>query len=129
MVRRDLAVAGIPYRDEAGRVFDFHAIRHQFLSNLARSGVHPKIAQQLARHLTITLTMDRYTHTHTDQLAEALSKLPPLADGTQKGTQSIDFTCPELIPDDNMEGESSATDSVPEPRSTQPLVIRCLDVS
>jgi hypothetical protein len=29
-------------------VFDFHAIRHQFISSLAAAGVHPKTAQTLA---------------------------------------------------------------------------------
>jgi hypothetical protein len=28
MVRMDLTAAGLPYEDGAGRVFDFHAIRH-----------------------------------------------------------------------------------------------------
>lgn len=48
----------LKYRDDAGRVFDFHSLRHQFISNLAQAGVHPKEAQTLARHSTITLTMD-----------------------------------------------------------------------
>ena len=52
----------LTFRDEAGRVFDFHSLRHQYVSNLAAAGIHPKIAQTLARHSTITLTMDRYTH-------------------------------------------------------------------
>lgn len=43
-----------------GRVFDFHALRHQFMSNLVRGGEHPKEVQSLARHSTITLTMDLY---------------------------------------------------------------------
>ena len=54
MLRHDLAAAGIPYEDTAGRVFDFHALRHQFISNLAAAGVHPKEAQTLARHSKIT---------------------------------------------------------------------------
>lgn len=32
----------LAYRDEAGRVADFHALRHAFITNLARAGVHPK---------------------------------------------------------------------------------------
>ena len=32
------------------------APRRTFISNLARGGVHPKVAQQLARYSTITLT-------------------------------------------------------------------------
>jgi len=78
MVRRDLAAAGIPFKDGAGRVFDFHAIRHQFISSLAAAGVHPKVAQNLARHSTITLTMDRYTHLGLLDQTAALDKLPVL---------------------------------------------------
>jgi site-specific recombinase XerC len=36
MLKPDLAAAGIPYRDAAGKYFDFHSLRHQFVSNLAR---------------------------------------------------------------------------------------------
>ena len=68
----------LAYRDAAGRVLDFHALRHTFVTNLARAGVHPKVAQQLARHSTITLTMDRYSHTVMGELSEALEKLPAL---------------------------------------------------
>ncbi len=78
MVKADLAAAGIPYRDEQGRQFDFHALRHQFISMLAAAGVHPKTAQELARHSTITLTMDHYTHLRVSDLSSALSTLPPL---------------------------------------------------
>jgi integrase len=78
MVRRDLAAAGLPYEDEDGRSFDFHALRGQFITMLAASGVHPKIAQTLARHSTITLTMDYYTHLDLFNVAGALDKLPVL---------------------------------------------------
>jgi integrase len=64
--------------DDAGRYADFHALRHTFISNLAAGGVHPKTAQRLARHSTITLTMDRYTHLRRDDLADALKTLPDL---------------------------------------------------
>jgi integrase len=82
MIRRDLEAAGIPYHDAMGRVFDFHALRHHFLSMLARSGTHPKTAQMLARHSTITLTMDRYTHLGRIDTTEALEALPPLGAAT-----------------------------------------------
>ena len=77
--REDVEAAGIAYRDADGRVFDFHGLRHQFISNLARGGVHPKTAQALARHSTITLTMDRYSHTVREELTDALTCLPDLA--------------------------------------------------
>jgi integrase len=76
MIRLDLAAAGIPYQDDAGRYFDFHAVRGQFISMLAASGVHPKVAQILARHSTITLTMDYYTHLDVLDVTAALDKLP-----------------------------------------------------
>ncbi len=75
--------AGIVYRDEDGRVADFHALRHTFISNWARSGVHPKVAQSLARHSTITLTMDRYSHTLIGEQADALKALPDLTGPTE----------------------------------------------
>ncbi len=62
MLRADLKAAGIPYRDESGRYADWHALRHTFITNPAGAGVHPRVAQSLAWHCTITLTMDRYTH-------------------------------------------------------------------
>lgn len=68
----------LTYRDDAGLVADFHALRHTFISNLANSGVHPKVAQTLARHSTITLTMDRYTHSKWEDMGEAIDRLPAL---------------------------------------------------
>ena len=78
MFRSDLDRVGIKYQDEAGRVADFQSLRHTFITNLARGGVHPKIAQQLARHSTITLTMDRYTHAVLGEIADGLDALPDL---------------------------------------------------
>lgn len=78
MLRLDLEPAGIPY-EEAGQVFDFHGTRHKFISDLAANGVHPKMAQILARHSTITLTMDHYTHLQLHDQTAALEKLPPLS--------------------------------------------------
>lgn len=78
MLRSDLAAAGIPYVDDAGRVADFHALRHSFISLLVQQGVHPKLAQQLARHSTITLTMDRYTHVGLVDMTTALESIPAL---------------------------------------------------
>jgi len=82
MVRADLQAAGIEYRDDDGRVFDFHALRHQFISNLINGGANPKDAQTLARHSTITLTADRYTHVRLSSQLAALDKLPPLPIGS-----------------------------------------------
>ncbi len=85
MLKRDLKAAGILYRDASGRVADFHALRHTFITRLARSGVTPAVAKSLARHSTITLTMDHYTHTLMEDERSALDRLPALGpDGQER---------------------------------------------
>jgi len=79
MFRADLEAAGVPYVDEGGRYADFHSLRHTFVTNLVAGGVHPKVAQHLARHSTIALTMDRYTHVYRGELSDALAVLPDLS--------------------------------------------------
>jgi integrase len=68
----------LAYRDSSGRVADFHSLRHTYVSNLARAGVSPKVAQTLARHSTITLTLDRYAHVGLLDVAGGVAQLPPL---------------------------------------------------
>ena len=63
-------------RDTAGRVVDFHALRHTAGSLLAAAGVHPKVAQSIMRHSTIDLTMSRYTHVFAGQEVNAVAALP-----------------------------------------------------
>ncbi len=75
-LKRDLKAAGIEYRDADGRVADFHALRHTFVTRLVRAGVAPKEAQALARHSTITLTMNRYAHIEREASARALDRVP-----------------------------------------------------
>jgi integrase len=79
MLRTDLEAAEIPYKDEESRVVDFHALRHTYATNLARSGVHPKIAMDLLGHTDINLTMVYYSHTEINERAAALKNLPDLA--------------------------------------------------
>jgi integrase/recombinase XerD len=115
MIRRDLGVARaawigeavtpeeqagreesdfLVYRDRDGRVADFHAIRHTFVTDLVRAGVSPKDAKELARHSTITLTMDRYSHVTVKDTAAAVARLTlpiapelPPGDGATKAGQ------------------------------------------
>jgi len=79
MLKADLADAGIPYVDDAGRYADFHSLRHTTGSLLAASGVHPKVAQSIMRHGDINLTMSLYTHTLRGQESEAVKSLPDLS--------------------------------------------------
>jgi integrase len=78
MLKRDLGRAEIPYIDESGRVFDFHALRGECATLLVASGVDPKTAQTIMRHRDINLTMNYYTHTLRGQEAQAIASLPDL---------------------------------------------------
>ena len=42
MLRVDLRAAGIDYRDDRGRVIDFHALRHTFITGLTRGGAYTR---------------------------------------------------------------------------------------
>jgi len=69
----------LKYRDAAGRVADFHALRHTYISWLVRSGTNIKVAQELARHSTPTLTLGRYAHVQLVDQTRALDALPAIA--------------------------------------------------
>jgi len=77
MIIKDLEAAGIPYKTDEGTA-DFHSLRHSFITNLARAGVHPSDAMALARHSTITLTMNYYTHTKRESLRKIINEQPDL---------------------------------------------------
>jgi len=87
MMKKDLERAGIPYRDAEGLFADFHSNRHTFITNLARAKVAPKLAQDLARHSTINLTMNTYTHLGLLERSEAVNSFPapPKASGDDAG--------------------------------------------
>ena len=68
----------LKYRDAAGRVADFHALRHTYISRLVRSGANIKVAQELARHSTPMLTLGRYAHVQLADQTRALDALPAI---------------------------------------------------
>ncbi len=67
-------------KDDRGRVVDFHALRYTFVTQLAKAGVHPRIAQALARHAKIETTMAVYTDIRDGDLRAAVERL----DGSQE---------------------------------------------
>jgi integrase len=77
MLRVDLQAAGIPYRDDSGRVFDFHALRCQLATLADAAGVSPRVVQKLMRHSSLELT-GRYTKPRAVDIEAAASKLPSL---------------------------------------------------
>jgi integrase len=59
-------------------VADFHSLRKTFITNLSLAGVTPKMAQSLARHSDINLTMNVYTMLNVSDQAAAVESLPPI---------------------------------------------------
>ena len=97
MLRYDLADAGIEYEDEQGRVFDFHSLRGQYITDLGRNGVSLQEAQKLARHSDPRLTANHYTHLSVNDLSNAIEKLPDaqsaVAVQQATGTDDANFSC------------------------------------
>ena len=76
---RDLAVAGIPKRDERNRVVDIHALRVTFGTHLCAAGVPLRTAQAAMRHSKPELTANIYTDPKLLDVAGAINSLPALA--------------------------------------------------
>lgn len=93
MIRLDLEDAGIPIEDSQGRVIDFHGQRTTFITNLSRAGLSPALAQKLARHSDVKLTMGTYTQMEMTELGSAVSKLrrlSPMPENTPTHSQGVD---------------------------------------
>ncbi len=78
MLRLDLQDAHIEPVDAAGRVIDFHGQRTTFITGLARAGIAPAMAQKLARHSDVNLTLNTYTHLSLAEMGKAIERLPDL---------------------------------------------------
>jgi integrase len=78
ILKRDLKLAGIAYRDEQGRTLDVHALRHTTATFLSRAKVPPAVTQRIMRHSDIKLTLQVYTDVQQLDEAAALVALPAL---------------------------------------------------
>ena len=81
--QRRLKTDFLCYCNHDGLFADFHSLRHLFITNLERAGLSPKMAQTLARHSDIRLTLGVYTHVGLHDQSAAINTLPgpPTADG------------------------------------------------
>ena len=115
-------------RDSDRLVVEFHAIWHTFITRLSRSGATQSVAQTLARHSTMTLTMDRYTHVAVADSARALDALHPIpitspdvpreaAQVAATGTHGQTEASSGARPASALEGLSAARDHVQEQRA------------
>lgn len=78
--KKDLALAGIQYKDREGRQLDFHALRKTYCTNLALAGVNQWNAMKLMRHNDINLTMKTYTDAGKLPLGDEINRLPSYAE-------------------------------------------------
>jgi integrase len=76
--KKDLAAAGIPYRDDKGRVFDFHSLRKCLGTFLRLAGIDPAVSMKMMRHSDIRLTMEVYNDDQLQELAPVVNVLPRL---------------------------------------------------
>jgi len=77
-LRADLALAGIPDKDQAGRYVDFHSLRVSLSTMLAANGVTPRATQALMRHTDPRLTAGVYTDEKLLPLAGELLAVPSI---------------------------------------------------
>jgi integrase len=66
----------LAYQNHAGLYADFHSLRHLFITGLERAGVKLRMAQTLARHSDIRLTLGLYTHVELHDQNAAIESLP-----------------------------------------------------
>lgn len=66
----------LKYCDDNGLFADFHSNRHLFITSLERANLSPKMAQTLARHSDIRLTLGVYTHVGLHDQTAAIQSLP-----------------------------------------------------
>ncbi|MCX7805788.1 MAG: site-specific integrase [Planctomycetota bacterium] len=104
----DLSDAGIPYRDESGRYFDIHAMRHCTATWLADAGVHPKTVQDIMRHSGLDVTLRYFKRTVLRKRAEALASFPSLTveptSAIREGTGNAPVATDAIRPDTHVVG-------------------------
>jgi len=79
----------IPYVNEHGEYFDFHALRHQCASLLAMNpDTTESVRQQAMRHKTPEMTR-HYSHAFEDQQREAINALPDLTQPSKESQVAV----------------------------------------
>jgi len=74
MVNRLAKRAGVPKCTPAGKI-DFHALRTSYINQVLHSVTDPKTAQELARHETLSLTMNTYGRARQERMAAVVETI------------------------------------------------------
>lgn len=101
-LRETLELAQVARRDEHGRVVNVHALRHTFVTRLARAGVPIQHAAYLTGHKTLAILMQVYTHLQVEDARQAIAQLSlsggelgnklALPRGAQDAASGVDVT-------------------------------------
>lgn len=75
-LKKDMEFAGIPYKDAAGRTFDFHAFKKSAITALAAAKVDVRLVQEFAEHRDIRLTLEVYNDVRDRPMNELFDALP-----------------------------------------------------
>jgi integrase len=78
-------------RDDMDHV-DAHSLRHTFISRIVASGASAKVAQHLARHSTVTLTLGRYAHASLHDVSAAVDSLAGMVPSAGPGQGALAAT-------------------------------------
>lgn len=93
--KADLKAAGIPFIDENGVRFDFHAMRKTFNTRMAVHNVPIREAKEAMRHSDSKLTLGVYTDASKLNVARQVNGLPPLPLSRQV---SVRVSCENELP-------------------------------
>ena len=52
-----------------------HVCRHTFCTNMAKSGMNPKVLQYIMGHADVSVTLDTYTHIKAEDAMEEMDRL------------------------------------------------------
>lgn len=78
----------------SGEVVDYHSLRHSFITWLSLSGTLMRVVQLLARHSTLVLPMNTYSHPKMANSRMALESVPVVREvtDTEKATDAVRAT-------------------------------------
>jgi integrase len=87
-LRSDLKEAGV----DSSECYDFHCLRHTYVTMLIKSGANVKVCQELARHSDPKLTMNLHTHLTVHDMSQGLEGLAHIlpTKGVSKGLTGTD---------------------------------------
>lgn len=118
-------IPAIPYRDNFGKYFDFHSLRHQSASLFAMNPeTSEAVRQKLTRHKTPEMVR-HYSHTFENQQRQAVESLPDLMQIPQEqmqiktGTDNLFNACfmddsirPNMTQNENTKKEETANTAI-----------------